>query len=282
MRRLKTTPKVKMRRCFCFLTLMICLTAWPQGRESGFISLSPSITEIMFAVGAGDLIAGVSAPADYPPEASGKTVVASYDGILFEKISALRPEGCLTVSGMQSRDSLDVIRRLGIGVAEYPVGTIDELYACIIDVGKKCGREKESAALVSRLKNEIRNVCKRLPSSTEKALFLVGLDPAVAVGKGSYLNDLCRAAGFRNVLEEVPPSYSVVSFDTIASRAPDWIIVPEGEIKKETVEAFVRKVRMFNKDVKIGEVPADLVMRPGPRVAEGVASLAALRKEKGK
>ena len=136
----------------------------------------------------------------------------------------------------------------------------------------------ESEALVGGMKKKIALAGANIPFTKERAMFLVGLDPAVAVGKGSYLNDLCKAAGFINVLEDTPPSYSVVSFDTIAALRPDWIIVPEGEITEGVMEEFERKVKMFNRDVKFGEVPADLVMRPGPRVAEGVEKLAALRK----
>ena len=281
-RRLKTPRKVKMRRCFCFIILIACLAVFAERPGGRFISLSPSITEIMFAIGAGDSLAGVTAPADHPPEASTKEIVASYDGILFEKIAAMRPRECLTVSGMQSGESLGVIRRLGISVTEYPVSTLDELIACIVDVGKKCGREAEAGKLAERIRKSVEKISKEIPFKKERAIFLVGLDPAVAAGKGSYLNDLCRAAGFVNVLEQVPPSYSVISFDTIAGLDPDWIILPEGEIGKESREEFVGKIRAVNKKIMIGEISADLIMRPGPRVVEGVEKLAELRKGKKK
>jgi len=264
------------------MAVLFWVTISPLGREPKFVSLSPSITEILFAIGAGDLVAGVSAPADHPPEASRKEVVASYDGVLFEKIAAMKPDGCLTVSGMQGRDSLEVLRRLGIEVTEYPVATMEDLYACILDVGRKCRKVSRSEALVGEMKKKIALAAADIPSTKERALFLVGLDPVVAVGKGSYLNDLCKAAGFTNVLEDIPPSYSVVSFDMIAALQPDRIIMPEGEITKDVMDEFERKVKMFNKKAKFGEVPADLVMRPGPRVAEGVEKLAALRKGGGK
>ena len=271
-----------MRRCFCLIILIASFAILAERPGGRFISLSPSITEIMFAIGAGDSLAGVTAPADHPPEASTKEIVASYDGILFEKIAAMRPRECLTVSGMQSGESLGVIRRLGISVTEYPVSTLDELIACIVDVGKKCGREAEAGKLAERIRKSVEKISKEIPFKKERAIFLVGLDPAVAAGKGSYLNDLCRAAGFVNVLEQVPPSYSVISFDTIAGLDPDWIILPEGEIGKESREEFVGKIRAVNKKIMIGEISADLIMRPGPRVVEGVEKLAELRKGKKK
>lgn len=271
-----------MRRCFCLIFLVACFAVHAERPGGRFISLSPSITEIMFAIGAGDSLSGVTTPADYPGEAKKKEIVASYDGILFEKIAAMRPQECLTVEGMQSGESLDVLKRLGIRVTQYPVSTLDELIACILDVGRKCERDEEARKLAARIKDTVDKMSKELPLKKERAVFLVGLDPAVAAGKGSYLNDLCRAAGFLNVLEKVPPSYSVISFDTIAGLDPDWVILPEGEIGKESREEFVGRIRAIKKNIRIGEINADLIMRPGPRVVEGMEKLAELRKEKNK
>lgn len=271
-----------MRRCFCLILLVACSAVLAEKPAGRFISLSPSITEIMFAIGAGDLLVGVTSPADHPVEASKKEIIASYDGILFEKIAAMRPQECLTVVGMQSGESLDVLRRLRIRVTEYPVSTLDELIACINDIGRKCGREEEAGKLTAGIRSSVDKISKELPLKKERAVFLVGLDPAVATGKGSYLNDLCRAAGFVNVLEDVPPSYSVISLDTIAGLDPDWIILPEGEIGKESREEFVGRIKAINKNIRIGEINADLIMRPGPRVVEGMEKLAKLRKEKKK
>jgi ABC-type Fe3+-hydroxamate transport system substrate-binding protein len=271
-----------MRRCFylslLFLTLFMS-AGQPRGR---FISLSPSVTEIFFAIGAGDTLVGVASPANYPAEASRIETVASYEGILYEKIASLSPSGCFTVKGMQSGDSLQVLRRLNINVTEYPVSTLNELYECILDIGTKSGRQEEAARIVEGIKERIKGISASLPAQNKKALFLAGLDPIVAVGKGSYLNDLFRASRFKNVLEDVPPSYSVISYDTIVSLNPDWIILPEGEINGETKEDFVKKLALLKKEIKTGEVPADLVMRPGPRVAEGVSILAALRMGKSR
>jgi iron complex transport system substrate-binding protein len=267
-----------MRRCYYLALLLICLLCFADPPKNRFISLSPSITEIFFAIGAENSLVGVSAPADYPVEASKKEIVASYDGILYEKIAASKVTDCLTVAGMQSSDSLQVLKRLGINVTEYNVSTLNELYDCVIDIGKKCARENEAEAVAKKIRERIEIISPTLPAKKEKAVFLVGLDPIVAVGKGSYLNDVCKAAGFRNVLEDVPPSYSVISYDTIIEYNPDWIVLPKGEIKEETKEDFIRKIKMLNKKILVGEVPADFVMRPGPRVADGISKLAELRK----
>jgi iron complex transport system substrate-binding protein len=271
--------KVKMRRCFYLSLLLFCIFLPAEVPNGRFISLSPSVTEIIFALGAQDQLAGVSTPADYPPEASKKEIVASYDGILYEKVAALKPSDCLTITGMQSRDSLQVLKRLGIKVTEYHVSNLNELYACILDIGKKSAKEQQAAAIVKRIRERIENISFEFPPEKQKAVFLVGLDPMVAVGEGSYLNDVCKAAGFKNVLENVPPSYSVISYDTIVEYNPDWIVLPKGEIKEETKEDFVLKIKMLNKNISIGEVSADLVMRPGPRVADGIAKLSDLRKK---
>ncbi|MGC8724372.1 MAG: ABC transporter substrate-binding protein [Acidobacteriota bacterium] len=244
-----------------------------------WVSLSPSMTEVLFAVGAGPEVAGVCAPASYPPEARVLPTVASWDRVDVEAILALHPRACFTVEGMQSPEVLATLRRLGVPVFVYPMRNLEDLWRCMTDVGERTGHGREAGDLVSALQARVRAASPAGGEARLSAVVVVGLDPLVAAGHGSFLDGVLRAAGYANALGAVAESYPALSVERVAEAEPEVLIMPQGEIPAGLGKAFAARLRKLEgKPVREVWVPADLLVRPGPRTVEAIEALAAARR----
>ena len=247
-----------------------------QGR---WVSLSPSITEVLFAVGAGPEVAGVCAPASYPPEARALPAVASWDRVDVEAILALHPRACFTVEGMQSPEVLATLRRLGVPVFVYPMRNLEDLWRCMADVGERTSHGREAGDLVRALQSRVRAASPAGGEARLSAVVVVGLDPLVAAGRGSFLDGVLRAAGYANALGAVAESYPALSVERVAEAEPQVLVMPQGEIPTDLGSAFAARLRKLeDKPVREVWVPADLLVRPGPRTVEAIEALAAARR----
>ena len=232
------------------------------------------MTEILFAVGAGPEVAGVCAPASFPPEASALPAVASWDRLDVERVFALRPTCCFTVEGMQPPHSLGALKRLGVEVVIYPMTSLDDLWACVEAVGKRTGHAAEGREVAAGLRARVAAAGKGLEGPPRRALVVVGLDPVVAAGPGSFLNDVLKAAGYSNAIAGTAESYPILSIEDAVRARPDALVFPEGEIPPRECEAFAVRLRtMEDTPVSVVAVPADLLVRPGPRTARAVEIL---------
>ncbi|MGA9753325.1 MAG: helical backbone metal receptor [Acidobacteriota bacterium] len=244
-----------------------------------WVSLSPSMTEILFAVGAGREVAGVCAPASYPPEARALPAVASWDRVDVEAILSLHPKACFTVEGMQSPEVLATLRRLGVPVLVYPMRNLEDLWQCMTDVGRRTGHGRQARDLVHLLQSRVRAASPAGGEPRLSAVVVVGLDPLVAAGRGSFLDGVLQAAGYANALGGVAESYPALSVERVAEAEPEVLIMPQGEIPAGLGNAFAARLRKLEgKPVREVWVPADLLVRPGPRTVEAIEALAAARR----
>ncbi len=265
---------------FLVLSALLLSCSAPPRRCHGWISLSPSVTEILFAIGAGKEVDGVCSPADYPPAAGRLPRVASWQKVDVEAIVADSPKGCFTVDGMQAPRVLASLRRLGVPVHSYSIENVSALIDCILSIGRETGHENEAVKLATGFKKRVTAARKGLPATKARAMVVVGLHPLVAAGRESFLDDLLRLSGYKNVLPASGGAYPQLSMESVAALAPDVVIFPKGELPKEAVTSFVDKLNwLTGRRVSVVEVPADLLVRPGPRTAEAVELLAGARRE---
>lgn len=238
------------------------------------------MTEVLFAVGAGPGVVGVCEPATYPPEAAGIKAVASWDRVDVEGIVALSPGACFTVEGMQGPEALASLRRLGIPVVAYPMRTLSDIRACILDAGRRTGNGDRADLLAASFDAKVSAAGAGLPAGWERALVLVGLEPPVASGPGSFIDEVLGASGFVNALPQTGNLYPPISLETAAKARPAAVIYPEGEIPREAVDRFLGDLRRLQgSPVRALPVPADLLVRPGPRTADAVEILAGMRRK---
>jgi len=247
------------------------------------VSLTPSATEILFEIGAGDRVAGVTDYCNWPGEAATRPRVGGYsaESISLERVLALRPD--LVVSGGPVHASLRVsLERFGLGVYVFEPNGVEETFKGMEDLGRLTGNDEGAAALVREVRKGFAEVSERtasIPEASRVRVFWEAFpEPLITCGGGSFLNELIARAGGVNVFGDLKASWPVVSSEEVVRRAPQVILAAEDhgpglgaeELAKRPGWSVIPAVR----EGRIRFLPADPVNRTGPRMAQGAALIA--------
>ena len=242
------------------------------------ISLAPSITEILFALGLDEEVAAITNFCDYPEAVLNKPRIGGFVNPDIEKIVSLRPD---LIIGIRDGNRIDTVHRLND--SGFPVYLIDPkgfdgVMRTIKNIGDVVGREKESRKMIKEMVNKRENITTLTQSlSKPKVFFQLGDAPMVTVGKGTLADDLIRLAGGRSISENESVSYPVYSIETVLLKAPEIIIMTSMDSRKNSPH-LVKKweswksipaVRMN----MIYVIDSNLVDRPTPRIVEGLEAL---------
>ncbi len=254
------------------------------------VSAAPGITETLFALGLGDRVAGVSDYCHYPPEASRLPKVGGYLRPDVEAIVALRPD--LTIVQYAPNRVVEQLRRMNFDVLELEHGDLEHSLDMIKIIGERAGAPGRAAGLVRDMRDRLDAVRRRTARLPRRSLlFLVGRSPGrleglVAVGKGSFLNQLIEIAGGVNALAGAPVPYPKISLETVLALNPDAIldmgdmgganaITPEH--RREIVALWGRHPHLRAvRDKRVYPVDSDIFVIPGPRMAEAAEAFAAM------
>jgi len=242
------------------------------------ISLAPSITEILFALGLDEEIAAITNFCDYPEAVLNKPRIGGFVNPNIEKIVSLKPN---LIIGIRDGNRMDTVHRLNdFGFPVYlidPKG-FDGVMRTIKNIGDVVGREKESKKMIRDMVNKRENIITLTRSlSKPKVFFQVGDVPMITVGKGTLADDLIRLAGGRSISENELMSYPSYSIETILLKAPEIIIMSSMESKKNYLN-LVKKWQNWKSipAVRMNAVyviDSNLVDRPTPRIVEGLEAL---------
>ncbi|MEW6209252.1 MAG: cobalamin-binding protein [Acidobacteriota bacterium] len=236
------------------------------------ISLAPSITEILFALGAGDRIAGVTTFCDYPAETSQKEKVGDTLRPSVEKIVSLKPDLVIISTSSQLEGFLKKLEEIGIPVYINNPRNIDETISSIERIGEVIGLQNESRELASSLRARVQKVRSRADSSDHpRVLFMLGTEPLIVPGRRSFINNLIEEAGGRSVSADADADYPQFSYETALARQPEIIFLQSGEDPlpdrlKATPAAQAGRVYRLDDA---------LLLRPGPRIVDGLEQMAA-------
>jgi iron complex transport system substrate-binding protein len=249
--------------------------------DTGYRAEFRRITEIMFAIGADDKLAGVTELCDFPPEAKLKPQIGDFLNPNLEKIIAREPDlviGCGTLHPVLAR-----LRDLGGPVLSFDPTTIDELFGMIEKIGAVVGRQAPARALTTSLREEVQAVRSRVAKLDENAKVKVFVeiwhDPLLTAGRGSFVNDLVETAGATNIAASVGSHYFEISQEHVLDANPDVILAAYMEedvsatnmiLNRETwrtVSAVVSG-RVFD------DIDPDLLLRPSVRAVHVVRNLA--------
>ena len=261
--------------------------------ESGIVAkrvvtLTPSLTEIVFAVGAGDRVIGVSDYCDYPPEAKLRPRVGTFLQPSVEKILALRPDLVL-VDGVQV-DVAAALRAAGGGarVLAIAMNDLGQVRQAITQIGGALGdRQLAAAALLAQLDGELAEVRRRRRGNRppRKVMFVVdhqlgGLRGVVVAGPGTYLDELVRLAGGTNIFSDLKVRYAKVAVEAIEERQPDVILdavhVEAGS--EQRVRGDWQTLRNVSavRENRIYILSDREFVTPGPRLGQALRRLATL------
>ncbi len=244
------------------------------------VSLTPSVTETLFAVGVGAEVVGVSEYCDYPPQVRRLPKIGSFITPNLEAVVALRPT---LVIGLPSSADVREIRALrAMGVATVAVSGDDslaEIEASIIKIGRATGHQQSAGYLVEQIQARISSIEERLAGvAPRRVLMVVGHQPLVAVGPGTYLDELLRLAHAHNIADGSAQSWPRLSLEYILELQPDVILDGQMGTDPRAPARFwsrypsipaVRNRRVFG-------YPDDPVLHPGPRFAQTLELIARL------
>ena len=247
----------------------------PDGRTATrVVSLLPTFTEILFAIGAGDRVVGRTTWCDYPPQA--RDVPSVGDGIPpnIEAVAARKPDLVVLYNSGPNVTAAQQLERIGIRTVLLDMNRLEDLGPATRTLGRLTGLQQRADSLAAAMDSL---PSRPLPSPTASLAFVVWDNPPIIIGRGSYLDQLARLAGARNVFDDLTAPSAQVSLETIAARNPKWIAVlsdsaapPAFAARREwRAVAAVREGRFLL-------LPGALFGRPGPRSGEAVRQLQAL------
>lgn len=243
------------------------------------VSLAPSITEILFAIGAGERLVGVTTYCDYPPEAKRITKIGEFKNIDAEKVLALKPDIAI---GTEDGNPIEVLQRLpklGIRVKTFQPGTFQEICESITEIGKLVAEESNARALRDQMEKRCEEVVANRPVRSPGVLLLYGSDPLVAAGEGSIGDELIRLTGGKNVMAGSPGPYVTINIENIIAKNPDVILELSMGTEKGSDEIAQKRWARWQsvtavRNRQIYLLDPDLITRPGPRIVDGLALIA--------
>jgi iron complex transport system substrate-binding protein len=243
------------------------------------VSLAPSLTETVFALGLGDRLVGVSAYCDYPPEAQRIARVGTFITPNVEAIVSKKPDVILAVPSPGNRSPVESLERLGFKVIVVDPLTLEGIKESLIVIGSRLGHDVQARKLVAHIDSQIESVRARLAGvSKRKVLMVVGQTPLIVAGGATVQDELIRLAGGINLGAAAGKDWPHVSIEYAISAAPDVIIdsTMGSEVRDETSAKFWKAFPMIPavKEGRIFGYKAYEVLRPGPRIGEALGVIA--------
>lgn len=245
------------------------------------ISLAPSITEIVFAIGRGECLKGATIYSDYPEAALALPKVGSYVHLDLEKIVALKPDLCIAVKDGNPKQTADRLVSLGIPVYAVNPIDLDSVISTVGLIGSLLNADASAARVVNDMEQRIRRVEHLVSTAATRprVFFQIGINPIVSVGNDTFIHELIERAGGIN-LAAASVSYPRFSKEQFLALSPDVVIITSmarGEVfqkvKKEW-QSWPDLPAVRNDQVHI--VDSNILDRPTPRMVDGLELLVRL------
>jgi len=244
------------------------------------VSLAPSITEILFAIGLDEEIVGVTDFCNYPPAALTKPKVA-YSQPNLEALVALEPQLVLAPPSFLRADLLAKLEQLKIPTFVLESKTVEGIFGHIQLLGRMVGRASAANEYAAAMRKQVADLTKRVEGRPRPTLlYVLNSEPLITVGPGSFIHHLIELAGGRNAAERANAPYPRLTMEEVLTQNPDILLFPVGEYEGIPQAEQDRWKRWDSlravQEGKLFQVPSDLLNRPGPRVLEGLRHLVML------
>lgn len=249
--------------------------AFPPQR---IISLAPSVTETLFALGLGDKVVGVTAYCDFPEAAKAKEKVGDTLNPNPERLIALKPDLVVITTSSQLEKLARQLGELNIPVYVTAPRSVSEVIASIRKLGAATGATAEAEKIAAQMQTQIAEVETRVAALPKpRVLYVLQTAPLITAGRNTFINDLIRLAGAESVTGNEPADYPQLSRETAIARAPEIIVAPASHGTELVKEEDLRRDFAATPAIKanrVVRVNPDLVDRPGPRIVDGLKQLA--------
>jgi iron complex transport system substrate-binding protein len=241
------------------------------------ITLAPNLTEIVFAIGAGDRLVGDTTYCDYPAEAKNVAKVGDTLHPSLERIIALKPQVVLISTASQLETFTQQLQTQNIAVFVTDPHDIDGVFRSIEQIGQILGRQQQANALVQKLRERTNTVERSVKQSPPVRVFYQASgEPLYVPGHDAFVTDLMRRAGGTSVTADVPGAWPKFSNESALAAKPDAIILPTGgsmaSANSTVAEALRNSPAVLSR--RVYKINDDLLARPGPRVVDGLEQMA--------
>lgn len=240
------------------------------------VSLAPSNTEILFALGLGDKVVGVTSACDYPEAVKKVDKIGDYN-INIEAVVAKRPDLIVAVADLQM-PVIQKLRELKLRVVAVNPRTLDEVFHAIQVIGDVAGAGDAARRTADGLRARVAAVESKaavIPADSRPRVFVeVWNDPLMTAGAGTFVDDLVKRAGGRNIAGDIE-GWPQISSETVISASTDVVILTCFNRSEVMARHEWRKVPAIVSG-RVFEIHPDLMVRPGPRLVDGLEALAGL------
>lgn len=245
------------------------------------VSLAPSNTEILFALGLGEQVVGVTDYDDYPPEAQAREKIGGFSTPDIEKVVALSPD-LILAAAIHEKEVIPGLEARNLTVMALAPKTVDQVLEAITLVGKVTGKEEAAAQLVGNLSQRIeavRNLVAGIPSPEKpRVLYIIWHEPLFTAGQGTWHDQLITLAGGENIFHDLT-GYPTVDLEAVLERNPQVIIANSGrgEASSLPLQWAETESRLSETEARqqgrVYEIDANIVDRPGPRIVDGLEEM---------
>jgi iron complex transport system substrate-binding protein len=243
------------------------------------VSLAPSVTETLFALGFGHRLVGVTTYCDYPAEARKLPKIGGFMSPSLEAIVAKRPDLVIGVSSATDPVKAREMERLGLKVTLISLASVHDILSSIKSVARMLGNPEAGERLAHKITLQFDEVKKRVaPAPRRSTLLAVGLRPLVVVGGKNFIDELITLAGGENIARDAAQPWLNLPDEYVVAKAPQVIIeAGMGSERGESAKHWgdLKSIPAV-KEGRVYAYPSDKILRPGPRIGEGLAEIARL------
>ncbi len=246
----------------------ITVTSQPQR----IVSLSPSITELLFYLGLSEKVVAVAGHCDYPHDALKKPTVGDVN-LNIEKLIEFHPDLIVADNGL-SDNLLSCSNSLGANVLFLDSTDMDGVFNSIILLGKVTGETGVSHQLVNSLKQEIEGMRKKIPRKKIKVFVEIWPEPLMTVGAKSFINDIITLAGGINIAGDMEKNDIQISSEWVVEKDPHVIIVSTPGTRERVMSRTAWQKISAIRGKHVYEIDPDIFVRPTPRIIMAIRQIA--------
>ena len=249
------------------------------GPPQRIISVAPSVTEVLFALGLGGKVVGVSTHCNYPPEALKKEKVGGYITPSLEKIISLRPDMVIGTADGDLKSFVSRLASFGIPVYITNPRSVSGVILSVQNIGEVTFSRSAAERVVDSMKSKMETVREKVQGRPRaRVLHVLAYDPLISSGRGTFVDDLIRIAGGINIAEGAKGKHPRYSMEEVIAQDPEVIILSSMKSKDPWAEQRqwwerwkeISAVRFG----RISVIDSDLILRPSPRIVDGLEEMA--------
>ncbi|UCC12966.1 MAG: cobalamin-binding protein [candidate division WOR-3 bacterium] len=258
-------PKSRILIIVTLLFFVVCTNTPEPGMR--VVSLSPAMTEIIYALDADVSLVGVTTLCDYPPQARNKPKVGDFSNPSLERIMGMQPT-LVIVHLPEQRRIQDQLERFDVNIFVSETRTLADIYAEIRKLGTLLNRSQQAESLVHTMQADLQPIS---PARRKRVYIELSPRPLITIGAGSFLNELIELAGGQNIFSDLDKDYPIVQQEEVIRRNPEVILVlhPVAVGSRSGWD----NVDALKYDRVYADINQDHLMRPGPRLVEGFNTL---------